>query len=157
MVDQIWHCQAFNQNSMAQKIRFRADKSTDLKKNSTGNFQYREKVFLEASSFVSLLWKNGFVFVNQIWHFKPWTNIAWPGRSDFGFWLTSKKIYRKLKHRDKVFGEFPAFCCFPEKLVLHLSRKFCILKPDSNIHSLRRFDLGHWQTSKQIYRKLRYR
>ena len=88
---------------------------------------------------------------------KPWTNILWPRNFNFGFWQTSKQIYRKLYYRKKVFGEFQALRHSLRKMVLYSSTKFDILKPWTNIKSLRRFDLGLWQTLKQIYRKLHNR
>ena len=42
-------------------------------------------------------------------------------------------------------------------MVLYSPIKFGILKPWTNILWLRRFDLGFWQTVKQIYWKLQYR
>ena len=42
-------------------------------------------------------------------------------------------------------------------MVLHSSTKFGILKPWTIISNLVRFDLGFWQASKQIHRKLKYR
>ena len=42
-------------------------------------------------------------------------------------------------------------------MVLYLLTKFIIIRPWTNISWRRRFDLGFWQTSKQIYRKLQYR
>ena len=41
-------------------------------------------------------------------------------------------------------------------MILYSLTKFGIIKPWTNIPWLRRFDLGFWQTSKQIYRKLQY-
>ena len=46
---------------------------------------------------------------------------------------------------------------FPRKMVLYSSTKFGILKPWTIISNLVRFDLGFWQASKEIYRKLKYR
>ena len=46
---------------------------------------------------------------------------------------------------------------FRRKLVLYSSTKFAIIKPWTNIPWPKRLDLGFWQTSKQIYRKLEYR
>ena len=41
-------------------------------------------------------------------------------------------------------------------MVLYSLTKFSIIKSWTNTPWLRRFDLGFWQTSKQIYRKLQY-
>ena len=53
--------------------------------------------------------------------------------------------------------EFQRLSRFPRKMVLYSSTKFGILKPWTIISNLIRFDLGFWQASKQIYRKLKYR
>ena len=45
---------------------------------------------------------------------------------------------------------------FLEKIVLCSSRKFYIFKPFTNVQSHTKFDLGFWQTSEQVYRKLQY-
>ena len=88
---------------------------------------------------------------------KSWTKIVWSRRFDLGFWQTSKQIQRKLQYRNNVFGEFEALPRFFKKMVLYSSVKFDILKPGTNIQSLRWFDLGFWQTSKHVCRKLQYR
>ena len=76
---------------------------------------------------------------------------------DLGFWQASKPFYRKLKYREKVLEEFQRLPRFPRKMVLYSSTNFRILKPWAIISNLIRFDLGFWQASKQIYRKLKYR
>ena len=42
-------------------------------------------------------------------------------------------------------------------MVLYSSSKFKIIKLGANIQSLRIVDLGFWQISKQIYRKLEFK
>ena len=88
---------------------------------------------------------------------KPLTNFQSLGRFDLGLLQTSKEIYTKLQRTEKVFGEFQALPLFPRKIVLYWSTKFGILKTWTNNAWLKRFDLGFWQTSKQIYRKLQYK
>ena len=88
---------------------------------------------------------------------KRWTNVLWLRRFNLSFWQTSTQIYRKLQYQQKVFQEFDGLSGFPRKIVLYSPTKFGILKPWANIKSLRRFDLGFWQISKQIYRKYQYR
>ena len=73
--------------------------------------------------------KNGFVFVNQFDILKPSTNIPWLKRFDLSFWQTSQQIYRKLKYKEKVFGEFQCLPRFPRKMVLYSSTNFGTLKP----------------------------
>ena len=41
---------------------------------------------------------------------------------------TSKQIYRKLKYKEKVFGEFQRLPRFPQKMVLYWSTKIGVLK-----------------------------
>ena len=69
---------------------------------------------------------------------------------------TSKQIYKKLHCKEKVFEEFQGLPRFRGKMVLYSSTKFGILKPWTNVLWPRRLNLGFWQTSKQIYRKLQY-
>ena len=88
---------------------------------------------------------------------KPWAIISNLIRFDLGFWQASKPFYRKLKYREKVLEEFQRLSRFPRKMVLYSSTNFRILKPWAIISNLIRFDLGFWQASKQIYRKLKYR
>ena len=88
---------------------------------------------------------------------KPWTNIPWHRRFDFDFWQNSKHIYGKLQYNEKAFGELESFPRFPKTMVLYSSTKLGIIKLSATTQSLRRFDCGFWQTSKQIYRKLQYK
>ena len=88
---------------------------------------------------------------------KPWTNIAWLKRFDYGFWQTSKEIYRKLEYKEKAFVEFLNLPRFPRKKILHTLIKFGILKPWTNTACPRCLELGFWQTSEEIYRKIQYR
>ena len=57
----------------------------------------------------------------------------------------------------KFFREFRSLPRFPRKMVLYWSTKLGIIKPWTNNWSLRRFDLGFLETSKQVYQKLQYR
>ena len=88
---------------------------------------------------------------------KPWFIISKPIRFDLGFWQTSKQIYRKLKYWEKVFQKFQRLHHFLRKLVLYLSTKFSILRLSTIIPKLKRFNICFWQTSKQIYRRFKYR
>ena len=119
--------------------------------------RYREKLFEEFQGLSPFPRKMVLYSSTKFGILKPWTNILWPRNFNLGFWQTSKQIYGKLYYRKKVFGEFQALRHSPRKMVLYSSTKFDILKPWTNIKSLRRFDLGLWKTSKQIYRKLHNR
>ena len=88
---------------------------------------------------------------------KPWTIIPKLIRFDLGFWETSKQVYRKRKYKEKTSKEFQHLPCFPRKMILYSSTKFGILKLWTIIFKLIRFNLGFWQTSKQIYRRLKYK
>ena len=66
-VDQICHYKALSQYSMALKIRFRL--LTVFKKNLWETPIQGER-FLTVSRLVSLSQKNGFLFVDQIWHYE---------------------------------------------------------------------------------------
>ena len=68
-----------------------------------------------------------------------------------------KQVYKLLQYEQKYFAEFQSLSRFPRKMVLYWSTKVGIIKPWTNIQSIRRFDLGFWQTSKQICRKLQYK
>ena len=74
-----------------------------------------------------------------------------------GYLQTPKQSYRKLKYKEKVFGEFQGLPRFPRKMVLYLLRKFFIFKPRTEIHLFRKFDLHFWKDWKQIYLKLQYK
>ena len=86
----------------------------------------------------------------------PLTIVSNLIRFDLGFCQPSKQIDRKLEYSEKVLEEFQRLLRFPRKMVLYSSTNFRILKPWVIISNLIRFDLGFWQSSKQIYRKLEY-
>ena len=94
---------------------------------------------------------------NKFGILKPWTNIPWLRRFDLGIWKTPKQIYEKLQYWEKVFEKFQGLPRFPRKIVLYLLTKLGIIKTWTNIQLPSRFNLGFWQTSKQIYRKLQYK
>ena len=66
-LNQIWPFKALNQDSATHKIRFRL--LTNFKANLQET-QIQGERFWRVSTFASLPQKKGFVFVNQIWHFK---------------------------------------------------------------------------------------
>ena len=86
----------------------------------------------------------------------PLTIISNLTRFDLGFWQASKQIYRKFKYKENKLNEFQRLPGFSRKLVLYSYTKLGILKPWTLITNLKRFDLGFWQASKQIYRKLKH-
>ena len=87
---------------------------------------------------------------------KPWTIISNLIRFDLGFCKASKQIYRKPEYSKKVLEEFQRLPRFSRKMVLYSSTKLWILKSWNIISNLIRFDLGFWQASKEIYRKLEH-
>ena len=116
--------------------------------------QYRENVFRKFQCLPRFFRKMFLYWLNKFGIKKPWTNIPWLRIFHLGFWQSSKEIYTQLQYRKKFFGEFQGLLHFPRKMVLYSSTKFGILKPWTNVPWIRRFDLGFWQNSKQIYRKL---
>ena len=88
---------------------------------------------------------------------KALTNISNLIRFDLGFWQALKLFQRKLKYREKLLEDFHWFPQFPRKMVLYSSTNFRILKLCVIISNLLRFNLGFWQASIPVYRKLKYR
>ena len=62
-----------------------------------------------------------------------------------------------MQYKYKFFEEFKRFSHFPGKIVLYSLTKLCINKPGTNIQSVRRFDQGFWQTSKQTCTKFQHK
>ena len=77
----------------------------------------------------SLSQNNGFVFVNEIWHFKALNEYSVTHKIRFWFLRDFKEIYRKLKYKEKSLGEFQSFPHFPREMVWYSPTKFGILKP----------------------------
>ena len=111
---------------------------------------------MKVSRFASLSQKNGFVFVDQNLHFEPFPNIQSLRRFDWSFLQSSKYIYGKLWYKEKLFGKFQGLLWFTRKIVLYSLTKLGNFQRWTNIPWLRRFTIGFWETSKQIYRKLQY-
>ena len=132
---QICQSKAWHQHCTTHKIRFRL--FTDSRKRK---LEYREKVFGEFqvlpcfSRKMILYWSTKFGIVT------PWTNNPWPRKFDWDFWQTSKQIYRKLQYKEKAFQVFHGLSGFPRKIDLYSSSKFRILKPWTNIQSLKIFE-----------------
>ena len=108
---------------------------------------------MKVSRFASLSRKNG--FVDQNLHFEPFPDIQSLRRFDWSFLQASKYIYGKLWYKEKLFGKFQGLLCFTRKIVLYSLTKLGNFQRWTNIPWLRRFTIGFWETSKQIYRKLR--
>ena len=71
-------------------------------------------------------------------------------------WQLNIQHSQHLK-KQKVFGESQGLPRFPRKMVCYFLTKLNIIKLWTNIQSLKGLNLGFWQTSKQTYRKLKYR
>ena len=84
------------------------------------------------------------------------TNNAWLERFDLQFFQTSQQIYRKVQYTEKVFGNIHCLPCFARKMVLYSFSKFYIFEPLTNIQLHRRFKLGFWKTSEQVYKKVQH-
>ena len=126
------------------------------RKQTYGKLKYTENVFQELQRFSHFPKKMILYLSDKFGILKPWTIFPKLKRFDILFWPTSKQIYRKLKHMEKIFEEFQRLSCFPRKMILYWSTKFGILKPWTIIPKLISFNLDSWQTSKQVYRKLNY-
>ena len=116
-----------------------------------------EKVFEEFQRLTPFPRKMVLYSLTKFRILKPWTIISKLIRFDLSFWQTSKQVYRKLEYRENLLEEFLYLPHFPRKIVLYSSIKFGILKSWTIISKFIRFDLGLWQTLKQVYRKLKYR
>ena len=58
--------------------------------------------------------------------------------------------------RRNLWESFKVCVALPEKIVLYLLTKFSNFYRLTNIECHRRFNLGYWETSKQIFKKLQY-
>ena len=117
--------------------------------------QYREDVLESFKFYFTFQKKNGFVFVNQIWHYKALNQCVMAQKIRLpmsGFWQTLKQIYRKLKYRENVFGKSQGLPRFPKKMFLYSLIKLDIFEPCANTQSLLRLDLGCWLALKQVFR-----
>ena len=119
-------------------------------------FEYREQVLEEFQRLRRFPRKSVLYSSTKFGILKPRTIISILIRFDLGFWQASKPFYRKLRYKEKVLEEFQRLPRLTRKIVLYSSTKFVILKPLTIISNLIRLDLGFWQASKQIYRKLEY-
>ena len=78
--DQYWHCKALNQYPITQKFRFR------LLINFKTNLQetpIQQESFWRVPRFASFPQKNGFVFFEQIWHYKALNQYSMAQRIRF--------------------------------------------------------------------------
>ena len=119
--------------------------------------KYREKVLEEFQRLPRFPRKIVLYSSTKFGILKPWTIISNLIRFDLAFWQASKPFYGKLKFKEKVLEECEPVTRSPRKMELYSSTKFGVLKPWTIICNLIRFDLGFLQTSKQIYRILKYR
>ena len=113
-VQQILHFKAFYQHSVTQKFRFRL--LTDFRRSLQEIPTWRENLH-KVSKPASLSQKNGFLFVQQVFILKPFTNNQLHRRFDLGFWQTSEQAYRKFQHGEKIFAKFQSQPRFPRKMV----------------------------------------
>ena len=103
---------ALNQYFMAQMTIFF--------KNIQGFPCFSEKIILY------LLKKFGII--------KPWTNIPWLTRFDWGFWQSSKQFCRKFQYRENAFGNIQVCLVFPEKLFCIRWLNLALLSLESIFH-----------------------
>ena len=142
------------QYSMDQKIRFIV--FLYFKKNLLETAIYRES-FREVLTFVSFSEKNGFVFVDQIWHSKGLNQYSMTQKIRFTIFTDFKTNLQKTLIYPESFLEDSTFASLSQKngfvFIEQILQSFESL---TNIQSHRRFDSGFWQISEQVYRKLQY-
>ena len=119
--------------------------------------KYREKILEDFQCFPGFAGKMALYWSTNLRILKALTNISNLIRFDLGFWQALKLFQRKLKYREKLLEDFHWFPQFPRKMVLYSSTNFRILKLCVIISNLLRFNLGFWQASIPVYRKLKYR
>ena len=136
-VNQIWHFKMFNPYFQPYKIRFRLlpGLKTNLQKT-----RIQREGFGRVSTFAQLSQKNGFVFVNQIWHFKVLNHYFQAHQSQFGLMTDFKTNLQETQIQGEVQEEFQRSPRFRRKMMLHLSTKFDISRPWIIIPNVLRFD-----------------
>ena len=110
--DQYQHCKALNQFSITEKIQFRL--LTDFKTNLQEALMKPES-FCRYPRFVSLSQKNGFVFVNQIWHYKALNQSSMAQKIWFGLLTELKTSLQEIPTKGESFLEIIKVClAFPK-------------------------------------------
>ena len=125
------HYEELNQYSLALKIRFRlfTDFKTVLKKTPISG-----EIFCRVSRVVSLFQKMVLYPLTKFGIIKPWTNIPWLTRFDWGFWQSSKQFCRKFQYRENAFGNIRVCLVFPEKLFCIRWLNLALLSLESIFH-----------------------
>ena len=125
-VNQFWHFKALNQYFQPYKIRLRLLRAF---KTLLQKIQICGERFGRVSRFASGFQKNGFVFVNQIWHFKALNYYFQPYKIRFRFLTGFKTILQETQIQGEGFRRVSTFVSISQKNGLYSSTKFCILKP----------------------------
>ena len=111
-VNQICHFKALNHYFQARKIRFRL--LTDFKINLQETHRQGEG-FERVSTFASLFRRNGFVFVNQNWHFRTLKNYSQAHKIRFGLLTDFKRNLQETQIQGEGFGRVLTFDSLSQK------------------------------------------
>ena len=111
-VSQIWHFKALNYYFQPYKIRFRL--FTGFKTNLQET-QTQGELFGRVSMFASLSQKNGFVLVNQIWHYKALNHYFQPYQIRFRLFPGFKTNLQETKIQREQFGRVSMFSLLSQK------------------------------------------
>ena len=124
-VNQIWHFKALNHYFQPYKIRFRL--LTGFKTNLQKTL-IQGGAFGRVSTFASLSQKNGFVFVNQIWHFKALNYYFQPYKIRFRLLTGFKTILQETQIQGEGFGRVSRFAWLFQKNGFVFVKKFLHFK-----------------------------
>ena len=111
-VKQIWHFQALNQYSIAEKIRFRV--LTDFKLNSQDT-KVQVETFWRVSRYALLCQKNGFVFINQTQDFKALNQYSIAQKIQFRVSTDFKINSLETKVQGETFWRVSMFASLSQK------------------------------------------
>ena len=111
-VNQIWHFKALNHYFQPYKIRFRLLTGFKTILQET---QIQGEGFGRVSTFASLSQKNGFVFVNQIWHFKALNHYFQPYKIRFRLLTGFKTNLQETQIQREGFGRVSTFASLSQK------------------------------------------
>ena len=111
-LNQFWHFKDLSHYFKAQKIRFRllAGFKTILQET-----QIQVEGFEISSTFASLFQKNGFVFINQFWHFKTLSHYFHPETIRFRLLRGFKTLLYETQIQQEGFGRVSTFASLSEK------------------------------------------
>ena len=111
-VNQIWHFKALNQYFQLYKMQFRL--LPGFKRN-LWETRIQQESFGRDSMFAWVSQKNGFVLVNQIWHFKALNHYFQPYQIRFRLLPGFKTNLQETKIQREQFGRVSMFSSLSQK------------------------------------------